>query len=82
MNPMVFAISPNGKYVVMAGTVANALDYRIYVYNTETKKYATFTETNYAAHDNMRFIDDHTVAYYIVNVEGYENVVLDVSKIK
>lgn len=82
MNPMVFAVSPNGKYVVMAGTVANALDYRIYVYNTETKKYATFTETNYAQHDNMRFIDDHTVAYYIVNVEGYENVVLDVSKVK
>lgn len=82
MNPLVFAVSPDGKYVVMAGTVANALDYRIYVYNTETKKYATFTETNYAAHDNMRFIDDHTVAYYVVNVEGYENVVLDVSKVK
>jgi len=82
MNPLVFAVSPNGKYVVMAGTVANVLDYRIYVYNTETKKYATFTETNYAAHDNMHFIDDHTVAYYVVNVEGYENVVLDVSKVK
>lgn len=82
MNPLVFAVSPNGKYVVMAGTVTNALDYRIYVYNTETKRYATFTETNYAAHDNMRFVDDHTVAYYVVNVEGYENVVLDVSRVK
>lgn len=82
MNPLVFAVSPNGKYVVMAGTVTNALDYRIYVYNTESKKYATFTETNYAAHDNLQFIDDHTVSYYVVNVEGYENVVLDVSKIK
>lgn len=82
INPLVFAVSPDGKHVVMAGTVANALDYRIYVYNTETKKYTTFTETNYAAHSNMRFIDENTVSYYVVNVDGYENVVLDVSKIK
>ncbi len=82
INPLIFAVSPNGKYVVMAGTVANALDYRIYVYNTETQNYVTFTETNYAAHGNLRFLDDHTAAYYVVNVEGYENVVLDLSKVK
>ena len=82
MNPMLFAVSPDGKYVVMAGTVANALDYRIYVYNTETQKYAVFNETNYAAHNNLRFINDTTVAYYVVNVDGYENVVLDLSKVK
>lgn len=82
INPLIFAVSPNGKYVVMAGTVANALDYRIYVYNTETENYVTFTETNYAAHGNMRFLDDHTVTYYVLNVEGYENVVLDLSKVK
>ena len=82
INPLVFAVSPDEKYIVMAGTVANALDYQIYVYNTETGKYATFTETNYAAHNNMRFLDNTTVAYYVLNVDGYENVVLDVSKIK
>lgn len=82
MNPLLFAVSPDGKYVVMAGTVANALDYRIYVYNTETQKYAVFNETNYAAHNNLRFINDTTVAYYVVNVDGYENVVLDLSKVK
>ncbi|MGN0519305.1 MAG: hypothetical protein ACI4LB_01055, partial [Candidatus Fimenecus sp.] len=82
INPLVFAVSPDEKYIVMAGTVANALDYQIYVYNTETGKYATFTESNYAAHNNLRFIDNTTVAYYVLNVDGYENVVLDVSKIK
>lgn len=82
INPLVFAVSPDEKYIVMAGTVANALDYQIYVYNTETGKYATFNETNYAAHNNMRFLDNTTVAYYVLNVDGYENVVLDVSKIK
>ena len=82
INPLVFAVSPDEKYIVMAGTVANALDYQIYVYNTETGKYATFNETNYAAHNNMRFLDNTTVAYYVLNVDGYENAVLDVSKIK
>ena len=46
MNPLLFAVSPDGKYVVMAGTVAKALDYRICVYNTETAKYEVFNETN------------------------------------
>lgn len=82
INPLVFAVSPDEKYIVMAGTVANALDYQIYVYNTETGKSATFNETNYAAHSNMRFIDNTTVTFYVLNVDGFENVVLDVSKIK
>lgn len=82
INPLVFAVSPDEKYIVMAGTVSNALDYQIYVYNTETGKYATFNETNYAAHSNMRFIDGTTVSYYVLNVDGFENVVLDVSKVK
>ncbi len=82
MNPLLFSVSPDGTYVVMAGTVANALDYRIYVYNTKTQKYAVFNETNYAAHYNLRFINDTTVAYYVLNVDGYENVVLDLSKVK
>ena len=82
LNPLLFAVSPDEKYIVMAGTGANALDYKIYVYNTESGKSAAFTETNYAAHSNMRFIDNETVTYCVLNVDGYENVVLDVSKIK
>ena len=56
MNPLLFAVSPDGTYVVMAGTVANALDYRIYVYNTQTQKYAVFNETNYAAHNTCALL--------------------------
>ena len=82
INPLAFAVSPDGKYVVMAGTVANALDYRIYVYNTETGASVTYTETNYAQHGNMRFLDDTTVMFYVINVDGYENVVLDLSAIR
>lgn len=82
MNPMEFAVSPDGKYVVMAGTVANALDYRVYVYNTETGRSVTYDETNYAAHSNMRFIDDTTVMFFVANVDGYENVVLDVRAVR
>lgn len=82
LNPLLFAVSPDEKYIVMAGTGANALDYKIYIYNTESGKSAVFTETNYAAHSNMRFIDNETVTYYVLNVDGYENIVLDVSKIK
>ncbi len=82
INPLVFAVSPDEKYIVMAGTVANALDYQIYVYNTETGKSATFNETNYATHSNMRFMDNTTVTFCVLNVDGFENVVLDVSKIK
>ena len=66
----------------LMGTVLNALDYQVYIYNIETGKYATFNEPNYAAHSNMRFIDNTTVTYYVLNVDGFENVVLDVSKVK
>ena len=82
MNPLEFAVSPNGKYIVMAGTVANALDYRVYVYNTETGRSITYNETNYAAHSNMHFIDDTTVMFYVANVDGYENVVLDLRAVR
>lgn len=82
INPLLFAVSPDGKYIVMAGTVANALDYRIYVYNTQTENYMTFPDPNYAAHTNLRFVDNTTVTYCVLNVDGYENVVLDLSKVK
>ena len=42
----------------------------------------TYTETNYAQHGNMRFLDDTTVMFYVINVDGYENVVLDLSAIR
>ena len=54
MNPLLFTVSTDGKYVVMLGTVTNAMDYRMYVFNPETKGYNVYTESNYAAHYNLK----------------------------
>lgn len=83
INPLFFSVSPDGKYIVMLGTVTNAMDYRLYVYNTETKAYKSYVETNYAAHNNLRFSSDTTVTFYTINATtGFENVVVDISKVK
>lgn len=82
INPQVFAVSPKEKYVAMAGTSANAFDYYIYIYNADTKNFAAFKDENYAPHSNLRFIDENTVTYYAMKLDGYENVVVDVSRIK
>ena len=83
MNPLLFTVSPDGKYVVMLGTVTNAMDYRMYVFNTETKGYKVYTESNYAAHYNLRFSSNDTVTFYTIDANGaYINVVADVSKVK
>lgn len=82
MNPLLFAVSDDGKYVAMLGTVANAMDYRLYVYNTETGKYKTFNEDNYAAHYNLTFSSSSTISFYTINPSGnYQSVVVDISKI-
>lgn len=82
MNPLLFAVSPDRKYVVMLGTVANAMDYRLYVYNTETKAYKTYNESNYAAHNNLRFSSDSTITFYTISsTSGFENVIVDISKV-
>lgn len=82
MNVQTFAVSPKQKYVAMAGTVTNALDYHIYIYNASTKNYALFDEKNYAEHRNMYFIDENTVCFYVPKMDAFENVVMDVSKIR
>ena len=82
MNPQEFAVGPEEKYVAMVGTSANVFDYYLYIYNNETKKFASFKDENYAPHYNLHFIDDHTISYYAVNMDGFENVVLDISKVK
>lgn len=82
MNPLLFAVSDNGKYVAMLGTVTNAMDYCLYVYNTETKQYKTFKEDNFAAHYNLKFSSDNTITFYTINASGgYQNIVIDLSKI-
>ncbi len=82
LNPQVFAVSPKEKHVVMAGTSANAFDYYIYIYNAGSEQFVSFKDENYAPHYNLRFIDEKTATYYAMKLDGYENVVVDVSRIK
>ena len=81
LNPQALSVSPDGKYLVVLGTSANAFDYYVYVYNFETEKFATFKDDNYAPHFNLQFIDDHTISYYALNMDDYDNVVLDIAKV-
>lgn len=83
INPIHFAVSSDEKYLVMLGPTANVMEYKVYVYNMETKKAEIYNEKSYAAHYNLRFLDNNTVSYHYISAdEKFTDVVLDVSKIK
>ena len=74
-------ISPDGKYLVMLGTVKNMMDYQIHVFNLETGDYSTFKDKNYSIHLNLAFVNETTAVYIVVNPnKGYECVAIDVTK--
>lgn len=81
MNAISFAVSDDNRYVVMMGTVKNAVDYQIHIFDLQTGEYAKFKDNNYAPHSSLGFIDDKTVIYTAVEPnQGYEYVILDASK--
>lgn len=83
MDPEMMAISDDGKYVVMLGTVKNMMDYQVHIFNLESGEYAKFEDQNYSSHSNLTFINNTTAVYTILDPnQGYEYVVMDVSKIK
>lgn len=83
MDPEMMAISDDGKYVVMLGTVKNMMDYQVHIFNLQTGVYAKFEDQNYSSHSNLTFINNTTAVYTALDPnQGYEYVVLDVSKIK
>ncbi len=83
MDPEMMAISDDGKYVVMLGTVKNMMDYQVHIFNLESGEYAKFEDQNYSSHSNLTFINNTTAVYTALDPnQGYEYVVLDVSKIK
>ncbi|MGP1543557.1 MAG: hypothetical protein ACTTIO_01135 [Candidatus Fimenecus sp.] len=83
INPIHFMVSPDEKHLVMLGPTANVMEYKVYVYNMETEKAEIYNEKSYAAHYNLRFLDNNTVSYYYINTdEHFTDVVLDISKIK
>ncbi len=81
INPTQFLVSDDGTYVVMAGTVANAADYQLYVYNTKTGKCKTFSDSDYSVHYNLSFAGTNAVSYYTYTASGYRTVVIDILKI-
>ncbi len=83
MDPEMMVISDDGKYVVMIGTVKNMMDYQVHIFNLQTGVYAKFEDQNYSNHSNLTFINSTTAVYTALDPnQGYEYVVLDVSKIK
>ena len=83
MDPELMVISDDGKYVVMLGTVKNMMDYQVHIFNLQTGAYAKFEDQNYSSHSNLTFINNATAVYTALDPnQGYEYVVLDVSKIK
>lgn len=82
LNPNCFAVSSDGKYVVIAGSSTNVLDYRIYIYNTESETLSSFQDSDYSTHYNMFFPSDTTVCFYTESVEGYIEKIIDLSNIR
>ena len=81
MNATSFAVSDDNRYVVMMGTVKNAVDYQIHIFDLQTGEYAKFKDNNYAPHSSLCFIDNKTVLYTAVEPnQGYEYVILDAAK--
>ncbi len=81
MNIDSFIVSSDEQYVIMMGTVKNAVDYQIHVFNLKTGEYEKYVDKNYAPHMNLCFIDNTTAIYTAVEPnQGYEYSVIDVSK--
>ena len=83
MSAEMMNVSPDGKYLVMLGTVTNMMDYQVHIFNLETGEYTKFKDDNYSSHSNLTFINDTTAVYMVLDPnQGYEYVVLDVTKVK
>ncbi len=80
-NPDYFCVSDDGKYLIVIGTVKNALDYQVQMFNLETGEYAKMEDKNYSQHSNLCFIDNTTASYCVLDPnQGFEYVVLDIEK--
>ena len=81
MSAEMVEISPDGKYLVMFGTVKNMMDYQIHIFNLSSGDYATYQDKNYSKHSNLSFINNTTAVYTVVDPnKGYQCVVIDTSK--
>lgn len=81
MNPSQFTITSDGKYIVLAGTVTNATDYQIYIYNTQTKKAKTFADSDFSVHYSLFCPTNETVCFYTQSANGYDEKIINLAKI-
>ena len=83
MSAEMINVSPDGKYLVMLGTVTNMMDYQVHIFNLQTGEYTKFKDDNYSSHSNLTFINNTTAVYMVLDPnQGYEYVALDVTKTK
>lgn len=83
MSAEMMSVSPDGKYLVMLGTVTNMMDYQVHIFNLETGEYTKLKDDNYSSHSNLTFINETTAMYMVLDPnQGYEYVVLDMNKVK
>ena len=83
--PEYMKVSPDGRYLIVMGTMDNVMDYQVHVFDLQTGKFAKYIEKNYSTilghTKNLSFIDDHTVMYMLIDPNrGRECVVLDLAK--
>ncbi len=81
MNPSQFVVTDDGKYVVLAGTVTNATDYQIYIYNTQSGKCKTFADSDFSVHYSLFCPSDETACFYTQNADGYTEKIINLSKV-
>lgn len=75
------SISPDGRYLVVLGTVNSVADYQVHIFDLKKNDYAKYEELNFSQHYNLSFVDETKAMYVVVDPNGgYEQVVFDVSK--
>ncbi len=81
MSPEMMSVSPDGRYLILLGSVNSIMDYQIHIFDLSTGDYAKYEEQNFSQHTNLVFIDEKTAMYTVVDPnQGFEYVILDVSK--
>lgn len=81
ISPDMFSVSPDGRYIVITGTVQSVIDYQIHVFDLEKGEYMKYVDKNYSSHSNLTFINNTLAVYTALDpTQGYEYAVLDMAK--
>ena len=78
ISAMTFNISADGNKVLLTGTVTNALEYGVYVYNFDTKKASLYIKEEFATLFSPVFIGNDEFAYTFADGSNYKTVITKV----